>query len=183
MLRSARVRSPRVLAVLVALAAVIVVAPAGPAGANPRVMASAATDGSASAPHPAVYPGALNVSSAPVTSGGIVPKACTPYVDGDDPHPSSGDVSVHGWWYRGSCANQKTEVTIYLYEYFSDGTWHYQAKGKKTVWPGGGSANRAVARQQCEGVARASWRSLVVVKLGNGASAYMPGETLNCTHW
>ena len=74
-------------------------------------------------------------------------------------------------------------MTIYLYEYFSDGTWHYQAKGQKTVWPGGGSANRAVARQECEGVARASWRSLVVVKLGNGASAYLPVETLNCTHW
>jgi hypothetical protein len=189
MLRNARARTRRVLPVLVALATLIVVAPANPAAANPAlgVMASAATDGPASPPHPALYPAAGTVPSAPllapVTSGATVAAAaCRPYVDGDYAHFSSGDVSAHGWWYRGSCANTKTEVKVYLYEYFSDHTWHYQAMGKATVWPGGGS-QRATARQVCEGVASASWRSLITVKIGTGASAYTPAQNLNCTHW
>ena len=74
-------------------------------------------------------------------------------------------------------------MTIWLYEYFSDGTWHYQATGQAYVYPGGGSANRAVARQICEGVALAGWRSLVRVSIGTGASGYTPAQNLYCTHW
>jgi hypothetical protein len=151
--------------------------------------ASAATAGPASQPHPAPYPaaGAVVVAPdlAPVTSNGIVPAtACTPYVDGDYAHLSSGDVSAHGWWYQGTCANTKTTVTIGLQEYFSDGTWHNQGTvGQANVYPGGGSANRAVARQVCEGVALAGWRSYVIVNIGLGASAYTNAQNLNCTHW
>lgn len=149
-----------------------------------------------SRPHPAPYPGAVSAPNpgvgavlpappaAPITnSGAVTATACTPYADGDNAHLSSGDVSGHGWWYQGTCANQKTTVTIYLYEYFSDGTWHWQGTGSAYVWPGGGSANRAVVRQVCGGVALAGWRTLVVVTLGNGASAYTPAQNLNCTHW
>ncbi len=92
----------------------------------------------------------------------------TPYVDGDYAHLSSGYVSAHGWGYRGTCPNTKATVTVRLYEYFSDGTWHYQAYGQTYVWRGGGSANWATARLVCEGVALAGWRSLVAVNIGYG---------------
>lgn len=105
---------------------------------------------------------------------------CTPYVDGDNVHVSSGDVSGHGWWYRGSCANTKTTVTIYLYEYYSDGSWRYKDSGSKYVYPGGGSANRAATRVSCTGVASAGWRTLVVVRIGTGASAYTKTLNLPC---
>jgi hypothetical protein len=151
-------------------------------------VASAATGVPASPPHPAVYPAAGTVPSVPplgpVTSGGAVPAAaCTPFVDGDYAHVSSGDVSAHGWWYQGTCSNTKATVTVGLQEYFSDGTWHDQGTGQKLVYPGGGSANRAAVRQVCEGVALASWRSYVIVNIGTGASAYTTAKTLNCTHW
>jgi hypothetical protein len=148
-------------------------------------VASAAPGGAAVAAHPAPYPGG-SVSSAAATAlaiGGVVPAvaaACTPYVDGDNAHLSSGDVSVHGWWYRNNCANTKTTVTIGLQEYYSDGSWRTKATGSAYVWPGGGSANRAVARHVCESMVSAGWRSYVIVTIGNGASAYTPAQNLAC---
>src|SRR5690348_13241622 len=165
----------------------IVVAAAMVASGSFAGVASAATSGPASSPHPAAYPGAGTMSTALsanlVTTGPLLADACTPYVDGDHAHLSSGDVSAHGWWYRNTCPNEKTTVRIYLYEYFSDQTWHFQSSGSAYVWPGGGSGNRATARQVCEGVALAGWRSLIAVSIGNGASAYTPAQNLNCTHW
>ena len=144
-------------------------------------VASAAAAGRASLAHPAPYPAASADSSTDVVSGSIVPAAaCTPYVDGDHAHVSSGDVSVHGWWYRNNCANTKTTVYVGLQEYYSDGTWRTKATGSKYVWPGGGSANRAVARHVCESVVPAGWRSYVIVHIGNGASAYTPAQNLAC---
>jgi len=134
-------------------------------------------------PVPAVYPGGNDPSTPPVTRvGPLLADACTPYVNGDYVHVSSGAASAHGWWYRGSCANTKTTVTIYLYEYFSDGLWHWQGTGQAYVWPGGGSANWANVRQICTGVIPAGWRSLIVVRIGNGASAYTTAQNLPCRH-
>lgn len=119
-----------------------------------------------------------------VTSGGIAPAAtCTPYVDGDNLHITSGEVSAHGWWYQGTCPNTKATVTIWIQEYFSDRTWHTQGSGQAYVWPGGGSSNWANARQVCEGVALVPRRALVSVNIGTGASAQTDFRNLNCTHW
>jgi hypothetical protein len=135
----------------------------------------------ASAAHPAPYPYADTAASTPRA---LVPDAaaaaCVPYVDGDNVHVSSGDVSGHGWWYRNTCANTKTTVTIYLYEYYSDNTWRWKNTGSKSVYPGGGSANRAAVRIGCTGVVPAAWRTLVVVKIGAGASAYTKTLNLPC---
>jgi hypothetical protein len=150
-------------------------------------VAFATTGDPASPPRPAPYPGADSTvpSQTLATDGGTAPalaSSCTPYVDGDHAHESSGDVSAHGWWYRNDCDNQKTTVTIKLYEYFDDGQWHWQATGTKKVWPGGGSANRAVARQTCDGVAHVGWRSLISIPSpGGGASAYTPAQNLVCS--
>jgi hypothetical protein len=74
-------------------------------------------------------------------------------------------------------------VTIYLYEYYSDNTWHYKSQGSAYVWPGGGSSNWANARWVC-GVppyGTAGGRSLVVIKSpGTGASGYTPAQNLIC---
>lgn len=147
-------------------------------GASP---AASAADDTVTAAHPAPYPYA---DTGPTTSRTLVPgaaaAACVPYVDGDNVHVSSGDVSGHGWWYRNTCANTKTTVTIYLYEYYSDKTWHWKNTGSKSVYPGGGSANRAAVRIACTGVVPAAWRTLVVVKIGAGASAYTKTLNLPC---
>jgi len=106
--------------------------------------------------------------------------ACTPYVDGDYAHVSSGDVSAHGWWYRNNCPNTKTTVYIGLQEFYSDGSWRTKATGSAYVYPGGGSGNRATARHICESVVPAGWRSYVIVYIGNGASAYTAAQNLAC---
>jgi hypothetical protein len=142
--------------------------------------ASAATTAAATlAPYPIPYPGTGTGSPAPPP---IAPAAgCTPYVDGDYAHVSSGDVSAHGWWYQGTCANQKTVVTIGLQEYFSDKTWHNEGEpGTANVYPGGGSANRAVARVACASTVPAGWRSYVIVTIGTGASAYTTAQNIPC---
>lgn len=144
-----------------------------------------------SSPVPSPYPGAVPATDPsagavlPVppsaSIGGTVPAtACTPYVDGDYAHVSSGDVSVHGWWYQGNCPNTKTTVTIGLQEYYSDGSWRTKATGSASVYPGGGSGNRATARHLCESVVPAGWRSYVIVTIGNGASEYTASQNLAC---
>jgi hypothetical protein len=147
--------------------------------------ASAATSAPAtSPPQPAPYPGTGTGSSIPPPIPGSTPTpadACTPYVDGDYAHVSSGDVSAHGWWYVGTCANQKTVVTIGLQEYFSNGQWYDEGVvGTANVYPGGGSANRAVARVTCASVVSAGWRSYVIVTIGTGASAYTTAQNIAC---
>jgi len=158
--------------------------------------ASAAASGAAphhSHPVPAPYPGAVPAPNpgadavlptsppAPFTSGGpLLPDACTPYVQGDNAHKSGGDVSAHGWWYRGTCPNQKTTVYIGLQEFYSDGLWRTKDTGSAYVWPGGGSANWATARRTCENTFVAGWRSYIIVYIGNGASAYTPTQNLAC---
>ena len=142
---------------------------------------ASAADPTASAAHPAPYPYADTAPSTPRVLGpGTAAAACVPYVDGDNVHVSSGDVSGHGWWYRNTCPNTKTTVTIYLYEYYSDNTWRWKNTGSKSVYPGGGSANRAAVRINCTGVVPAAWRTLVVVKIGAGASAYTKTLNLPC---
>lgn len=157
--------------------------------------ASAATGGPAPDhpyPVPAPYPGAASTlnpdadpvlpapPSAPVTSSGTFLFGCTPYVQGDNVHVTSGQVSAHGWWYRGTCPNVKTTVYIGLQEYYSDNTWRTKATGSAYVWPGGGSSNWANARHVCESTVPAGWRSYIVVYIGNGASAYKPALNLAC---
>ena len=136
-----------------------------------------------SSPVPAPYPGAVSAPNPPTGATGTAPAAaCTPYVDGDNVHLSSGDVSGHGWWYQGTCPNVKTTVTIGLQEYFSNGQWYNKGTpGSKNVYPGGGSANRAVAREACVGTTYAGWRSYVIVTIGTGASAYVGFQNLYCS--
>jgi hypothetical protein len=147
-------------------------------------VSSAAAAPVASPPYPIPYPGAGTGSAVlpPIPATLIQATSCTPYVDGDYAHVSSGDVSAHGWWYQGTCPNQKTVVTIGLQEYFSDLTWHDEGTvGTANVYPGGGSANRAVARVTCAATTPpAGWRSYVIVTIGTGASAYTTAQNLNC---
>jgi hypothetical protein len=148
-----------------------------------------ASTASTASPHPAPYPGTAAEAdqSAPSITGGSVPlAACTPYVNGDRVHVSSGDASSHGWWIIGNCPNVKATVTNVLQEYFSDKTWRNQATNSGSVYPsltGGspGSANWVVARRACSGgTTPAGWRHAVIVTIGNGSSAYVGFANLPC---
>lgn len=160
--------------------------------------ASAATTSPAprAIPAPAPQSAAMNPSTLPVPIPGTILRvhgtqsispatSCTPYVDGDTVHVSSGHASGHGWWYRGTCPNQKTTVYMGLQEYWcypNGGScyWQTMSTGQKYVWPGGGSANRANARSICQNTRYAGWRSWVIVKIGNGASAFLGFANIYC---
>lgn len=141
---------------------------------------------------PAPYPGAVPASnpgagavlpappSAAVTGIPAVAAACQPYVDGDYAHVTSGDASVHGWWYRNNCPNVKTTVYVGLQEFYSDGSWRTKATGSAYVYAGGGSSNRANARSTCQNGLLTGWRSYIIVRIGNGASANTVGQNLDC---
>ena len=167
---------------------------AGAASLAPAASASQAagpgpSTASTASPHPAPYSGTAAEADqgAPSITGGSVPlTACTPYVNGDTVHVSSGDASSHGWWLIGNCPNVKATVTNVLQEYFSDKTWRTQATNSGSVYPsltGGspGSANWVVARHACSGgTVPAGWRHAVIVNIGNGSSAYVGFANLPC---
>lgn len=90
---------------------------------------------------------------------------CTPGSGRDNPHYSSGDVSGHGWWTKGSCTSATAHVQNCLYEYFTDNTWRQKAcSAKEKLKPYTGSGQRTVARARCNPTAGlVSWRNHVDV--------------------
>lgn len=107
----------------------------------------------------------------------ILAGACTPYSGKDNPHYSSGDVSGHGWWDRGSCSGATAHVYNCLYEWYTDNTWRQKAcSPKKQLLPGGGSAQRTVARATCNpSSGYISWRNHVDVDVdGQSDTAEWP---------
>lgn len=80
-------------------------------------------------------------------------------------HRSSGQASGHAWWENIDCDTNQAVVTVRLQQHVG-GSWKYAGStGKKTVYSGGGSANRAVARADCNASSRTQWRTVVDVDL------------------
>lgn len=172
--------------VLITVTSVLMAVLAIMAVSSPARAATTATQQAIPVPIPAGQantPGPVPGAAQPATAA-----ACTPYVDGDYVHVTSGDASGHGWWYLGNCANQKTTVSMGIQEYWcvlTNGVctsyfWRTEATGSAYVYPGGGSGNRANARSTCQNTRTAAWRSYVIVSLGNGASAYTAAQNLAC---
>lgn len=91
---------------------------------------------------------------------------CTPDSGRDNPHRSSTGVVVsgHGWWNKGDCSNDRADVYNCLYEWYTDNSWRQKAcSPTERLKPGGGSANRTVARHDCDTTTRTSWRNHVDV--------------------
>lgn len=115
----------------------------------------------------APYPGDTATpmaTSAPISAGG-----CTYLQVNDDPHLSSGDVSIHGWWqrYSGTCPSQN-KVTVGLQAYRCDVTcyWVTVATGSGTYYQGPGSGKWANARRRCAASsAPIGWRGWTDVDL------------------
>jgi len=104
---------------------------------------------------------------------------------GDNVHLSGGDASGHGWWVNRGCPTNTAVVTIRLQAYYTDGVWRYVGSlGRKTVYSGGGSANRATARVACLGGGYYGFRSVVdvdLVGLNDSANVgYTPNVNLSC---
>jgi hypothetical protein len=71
--------------------------------------------------------------------------------NGDRVHISSSPpaaVSAHGWWVKGTTKATRAKVEIWI-EAWTGSRWRVVAHGSKTVYSGGGSANRAAARMVC----------------------------------
>ncbi|MGI9092338.1 MAG: hypothetical protein ACR2FF_02595 [Mycobacteriales bacterium] len=110
----------------------------------------------------------LSITGANAGSGGssVTPDSgCTPGSGRDNPHYTAPDVSGHGWWTKGNCSGSTATVYNCLYEYYTDGYWYRKAcSPKKTLKPGGGSAQRTNARVTCNSTGETiSWRNQVDV--------------------
>lgn len=116
--------------------------------------------------HPAVAPASAQLPA----SSGVTPADyyCEFLARYDDVHHPAGSnyVSGHGWWNNVDCpAGTKAKVKTWIQEYYSDGSWRTKNTGTKTVYSGGGSANRSNARHTCDKYVTVSCRSEVDVDL------------------
>jgi hypothetical protein len=121
-------------------------------------------------------------------SGNITAGSCTYRQVLDDPHPSSGDTSVHGWWRRisGTCPS-RANVDVYLQAYWCDVygcRWITVASGSGDYRAGGGSGRRATARRTCSAASTVGWRGFVDVDLigvdDPAGYTYSPIRNLAC---
>lgn len=121
------------------------------------------------APADAVYLDGQGRRITPGTSPAADTKAallgCTPESGRDNPHYSSGDVSGHGWWKKGTCTGSTAHVYNCLYEWYTDATWRQKAcSPTKQLRPYTGSGDRTVARATCNPTSGLiSWRNHVDV--------------------
>jgi hypothetical protein len=80
-------------------------------------------------------------------------------------------------FYSGQCPTKAT-VTVYLSAYWCDPSgcsWITVASGKADVYTGGGSGQRATAREACSTGRTVGWRGYVDVNLDNWTDP--PGYT------
>lgn len=87
----------------------------------------------------------------------------------ENPHTSSGDASVHGYWKRvaGDCP-EKSNVDVYLQSYWCDRfgcRWITVSSNSGDVRAGGGRGNRITARKTCATTRTVGWRASVDVDL------------------
>lgn len=97
---------------------------------------------------------------------GVTPaSSCKPVSLPDNPHYSSGDVSGHGQWEKGTCTSNTAHVWNCLYEYYTDATWRRKACSNKVqLKPKSVSNNRTTARRACDSTGQLiSWRNHVDV--------------------
>ena len=88
----------------------------------------------------------------------------------DNPHLSNTGwaASAHGWWEgrTGFCRNLKANIVVELQAVWCSGgscSWRTVDTGTKTGYPGGGSANRAAARENCSSGLKTGYRVRVDV--------------------
>jgi len=126
--------------------------------------------------------GLVTTGTDPKSSGSV----CHFLMDGDYVHTSMGDASGHGWWVNIDCQATQAIVTIRLQQNIN-GSWVYVGSpGQKTVYSGGGSANRAATRVRCNSSTMTSWRSEIDVDvigiLDTPGKFYTPTRSLNCRY-
>lgn len=99
------------------------------------------------------------------SAGDVAASSCQPISLPDNPHYSSGDVSGHGQWDKGTCTSNQAYVYNCLYEYYTDGTWRRKAcSAKVLLYPKSVSNNRSTARRACDSTGQLiSWRNHVDV--------------------
>ena len=128
--------------------------------------------------------------SALAASPAITAGSCEYEQRTDDVHFSGTGwaASGHGWWMRsaGTCPS-KANADIELQAVWCDQygcRWRTVASGSKDVYAGGGSANRAAAREDCGGSKTVGWRLRVDVDLlavsDPSGWTYSSGRDLAC---
>ena len=167
MTRAHRIRTLRRASVAACCAAAVFLGAMPTAAvASPAASVASQPSSPSRAGHFAPYPGGVSpqAESSNISAGG-----CTYRQAVDDPHPSSGETSVHGWWIKvsGSCPD-KSDVSVDLQAYFCDSFscyWVTVGSGSGRYAPGGGSGSRATARKTCSNSSTVGWRGVVDVDL------------------
>lgn len=137
--------------------------PMPPSSSAPPSTTDVLPAGSSWAPYP-------ERTVSPMTeSGVIIAGGCKYKQANDDPHLSSGDTSIHGWWLRGggTCPS-KANVDVYLQAYGCGPfgcQWITVDSGSGDYVPGPGSGKWANARLQCSSTAVVGWRGYTDVDL------------------
>ena len=97
---------------------------------------------------------------------------CTYDTRVDNPHTSSGDVSVHGWWevVGNSTCPSRAKVTTVLQGVWCDSWvgecwWKEAARNADDIRPGGGRGKRVTARRACETTEATGFRGVADVDL------------------
>lgn len=173
----ARRKTRRMVAVTLALGLVASTSIAPSAGAaEPTPLTFASYEDAVPA---VIQPGAAATAVYLDQSGQVIPMTesgpatqglwCTPISGRDNPHISTTTltprtISGHGWWHRGTCTKYQAKVYNCLFEYYDDNSWRVKVcSTTRTIWSGGGSANRTSANWACDSVALTSWRNHVDV--------------------
>lgn len=165
---NSRLRLPRIFIGVLACVALTSVGLAPTSAAATAPSSSVASTSTADG-HFAPYPGGGSVTPL-VESGVITAGACKYRQAIDDPHISSGDASIHGYWkkYSGTCPS-KANVDTYLQAYWCDYLgcrFVTVASNSGDVYQGGGSGKWVTARRHCSSTARlVGWRGFVDVDL------------------
>lgn len=114
--------------------------------------------------------------------------ACVAWAVGDNTHLSSGDVSGHGWWLRGTCDGAtQALVTVHIQQLWDDGVWRNAGnKGEGYLRPKEDSNNRITARVPCLTSVTTGWRSIVDVDIVGFADTpnrvFTPRQNLACRY-
>ncbi len=132
---------------------------------------TAALVAAGSVPAAAAAPGGPGTSHTRMQADGVF------YTAGDWVHVTNGRASGHGWWVNESSTATQAVVTVQL-QLNRGGAWiNVGPPGQKTVFAGGGSANRAATRTPCVNTATTQWRSEVDVDLVGSPDSPEKGYT------
>lgn len=137
----------------------------------------------------AVPEAATSTPSPDAVSPNATAEVCIALINSDNPHISNTSATyaaqVHGWWTSVGCASgARAVVTTNIQKQVGSIWMTVGATGVKTVYSGGGSANRSTGHYDCNGIVlKNNFRSRVDVDLVDYYDTPNPGYGPSTSLW